>query len=117
MIDMASKHIIPAVMKYTKVLADTFLSVKEAGVDASVQEEILKDTTVLLKETKEALRKLEKVTEEAAKIEEYDKQALFYHDDVVPAMTALRAPVDRLEMIVDKEMWPMPSYGDLLFEV
>ena len=65
----------------------------------------------------QALKELEKVTEEAANIEEYDKQALFYHDDVVPAMTALRAPVDRLEMIVDKEMWPMPSYGDLLFEV
>ena len=33
------------------------------------------------------------------------------------AMTDLRAPIDRLEMIVDKSMWPMPSYGDLLFEV
>ena len=33
------------------------------------------------------------------------------------AMEALRTPVDELEMIVDKEMWPMPSYGDLLFEV
>ena len=71
----------------------------------------------LQKAREEALKELEKVTEEAANIEEYDKQALFYHDDVVPAMTALRAPVDRLEMIVDKEMWPMPSYGDLLFEV
>ena len=45
------------------------------------------------------------------------EKAKFYHDDVVPAMDALRAPVDRLEMIVDKDMWPMPSYGDLIFEV
>ena len=44
-------------------------------------------------------------------------QANFYHSDVVPAMEALRAPVDKLEMIVDKEAWPMPSYGDLIFEV
>ena len=42
---------------------------------------------------------------------------VFYHEKVIPAMEALRAPVDRLEMIVDKDMWPMPSYGDLLFEV
>ena len=44
-------------------------------------------------------------------------QAAAYHSEVVPAMEALRAPVDKLEMIVDKELWPMPSYGDLIFEV
>ena len=44
-------------------------------------------------------------------------QAKFYHSEVFPAMEALRAPVDKLEMIVDKEAWPMPSYGDLIFEV
>ena len=49
--------------------------------------------------------------------EEGAEQANFYHSDVVPAMEALRAPVDKLEMIVDKEAWPMPSYGDLIFEV
>ena len=41
----------------------------------------------------------------------------FFMQKVVPAMEALRKPVDELEMIVDKNMWPMPSYGDLLFEV
>ena len=45
------------------------------------------------------------------------EQAEFYMHEVVPVMNSLRAPVDRLEMIVNKEMWPMPSYGDLLFEV
>ena len=39
------------------------------------------------------------------------------HDAVMPAMEALRIPVDKLEMIVDKDLWPMPSYGDLIFEV
>ena len=45
------------------------------------------------------------------------EQAHAFRDRVVPAMEALREPVDRLEMLVNKEMWPMPSYGDLLFEV
>ena len=44
-------------------------------------------------------------------------QAEAYHSVVVPAMKALRAPADQLEMIVDKDLWPMPSYGDLIFEV
>ena len=42
---------------------------------------------------------------------------MFYHEKVMPSMEALRTPVDELEMIVDKDMWPMPSYGDLVFEV
>ena len=50
-------------------------------------------------------------------MKEGEEQARFYHFDVVPAMETLRAPVDRLEMIVDKDAWPMPSYGDLIFEV
>lgn len=117
MIDMASKQFVPAFIGYTKTLADTINSVKAAGADASVQMEILNEVSALLKETKEALQILVKLTEEAAGKEEGPEQANFYHSDVVPAMEALRAPVDKLEMIIDKEVWPMPSYGDLIFEV
>ena len=117
MIDIAAKQIIPAVVKYTKELADTVLAVKEAGADASVQAEMLADISGLLTETKAALKKLEAVTEEAAGKEEGKVQSEFYHFSVVSAMEGLRTPVDELEMIVDKEVWPMPSYGDLLFEV
>ncbi len=117
MIDMASKQIIPAIIKYTKTLADTVVAVKAAGVDASVQVETLTEVSVLLKEAKEALAALIKVTDEAATKEEGEEQAKFFKFTVFPAMEALRAPVDKLEMIVDKEAWPMPSYGDLMFEV
>ena len=117
MIDMASKQFLPAFIKYTKTLADTVLAVKEAGVDAAVQTEALKEVSALMAEAKAALDVLVKVTDEAAAKEEGEVQANFYHSDVVPAMEALRAPVDKLEMIVDKEAWPMPSYGDLIFEV
>ena len=117
MIDMASKHIIPAIIKYTKELADTVVAVKEAGADASVQAELLTEVSGLLAESKKALEALKVVTDQAAAMEEGEDQARFYHFDVVPAMEALRAPVDKLEMIVDKEAWPMPSYGDLIFEV
>ena len=117
MIDMASKQFLPAFIKYTKTLADTINAVKAAGVDATVQTEALKEVSALMAETKAALDKLVKVTGEAAAKEEGEVQATYYHTEVVPAMDALRAPVDKLEMIVDKEAWPMPSYGDLIFEV
>ena len=117
MIDMASKQFLPAFIKYTKTLADTINAVKAAGVDATVQTEALKEVSALMAETKVALDRLVKVAGEAAAKEEGEVQATYYHTEVVPAMDALRTPVDKLEMIVDKEAWPMPSYGDLIFEV
>ena len=117
MIDMASKQFLPAFIKYTKTLADTINAVKAAGVDATVQTEALKEVSALMAETKAALDRLVKVTGEAAAKGEGEVQATYYHTEVVPAMDALRTPVDKLEMIVDKEAWPMPSYGDLIFEV
>lgn len=117
MIDMARKQFIPAVMKYTKELADTVNAVTAAGADASVQLDCLKEVSELLKETREALRGLENVVREAGEKEEGPEEAKFFYYTVVPAMENLRTPVDKLEMIVDKEAWPMPSYGDLLFEV
>ena len=119
MIDIAGKQIIPSVIKYTTSLATSLSAVKGACADAdvSVQTELLTETSALLSEAKVALAKLQEVTEQGVTMEEGREQAVFYRDEVKAAMDALRAPVDKLEMIVDKEMWPMPSYGDLIFEV
>ena len=117
MIDIASKQIIPAVIKYTKSLADTVNSVLAAGAEASVQIELLNEVSTLLSDTKAALTKLIDLDAKSTEIPEGAKLAHYFHDEIIPTMDELRAPIDRLEMIVDKEMWPMPSYGDLMFEV
>ena len=90
---------------------------KQAGADANVQEETLSEITVLLKDARAALMELEKVTAEVSEMPDGQEKAQQYYHVVHPAMDALRDPVDQLEMIVDKEAWPMPSYGDLIFEV
>lgn len=119
MIDIASKHIIPAVIKYITSLANSVNQVKTACdfVDVSVQTELLEESSKLLSDTRNALKKLIEVTDTAATMKRGRKQAEYFKDEVVPVMQSLRIPVDQLEMIVNKEMWPMPSYGDLLFEV
>ena len=117
MIDMASKQLIPAVVKYTRSLADTVSAVKAAGADASVQTDMLTESTALLKDAKAALTKLVSDQAAAVAMEAGKAQAFFYKDTIKADMDALRAPIDKLEMIVDKDMWPMPSYGDLMFEV
>nr|WP_027870573.1 glutamine synthetase III [[Eubacterium] cellulosolvens] len=118
MINIASKRIIPAIINYTRDLAETIIAVQAAGVnEVSVQKELLEQTSALLKETKTALQKLMEVDSKAGAMEVGRDQAKYYYAEVTPAMAALRKPVDELEQIVDKSMWPMPSYGDLLFEV
>ena len=117
MIDIASKQIIPAVVRYTKTLADTVNSLMTAGASANVQLALLNETTELLEEAKAALERLTELDERSAEVSEGEELAHYFHDQVFPAMEALRAPVDKLEMLVDKEVWPMPSYGDLMFEV
>lgn len=119
MIDMASKQYIPAVIKYEKELAQSINEIKAADpdVDCSVQKEILSRISELLKQTSVSLNKLIKYDEAQKKIPEGRERAEYFRFTVVPEMARLREPVDRLEMIVDKKDWPVPSYGDLLFEI
>lgn len=118
MADITSKQIIPVVIAHTTKLANSIYTLQEIGqVEVGVHKEILVESLSLLKETKEALDALKNVMEEASKKENGQESARFFHEKVVVAMENLRTPVDKLEMIIDKEMWPMPSYSDLLFEV
>ena len=118
MIDIATKQIIPAVIKYTTVLAESINAVKAAGpIDVSVQMELLEKCSELLKKTSSAMNELTKAVAEIPQVPEGRERAVYCKDTVTKIMKELRKPVDELEMLVDKEMWPMPSYGDLIFEV
>ena len=103
MIDIASKHIIPAVMRFSRNLAGTVNEIKTAGADVTVPMNMLKDTTALLSQTKLALAKLQEAADQAAAMENGREQAEYYHEVVFKDMEELRVPVDKLEMIVDKE--------------
>ena len=117
MIDMANKQIIPAVIEYSNMLADTVVKVKNAGCDASVTAELLGEISAKLRETKDALKALKEVEDMAHAMEEGKEQAFAYRMKVVPAMEALRKPADELELLVSKDYWPFPTYADLIFEV
>ena len=118
MIEMASKLYIPAVISYTTELANSIIAVKSAvaTADVSVQTELLTMTSTLLTQARAALVKLAAAVSEAAK-GEGKEQANFIREVVVPAMDDLRTPIDELEVIVNKAIWPVPTFGDLLFEI
>ena len=119
MIDMATKKYIPAVIAYVKTLADSINAVRQAVPEAvvTVQTELLTKASKLLANTHKALTNLQKLIQQAEEIEDIKKKAEFFKDVVLPAMKELRAPIDALEVIVDKKAWPVPTYGDLLFRV
>ncbi|NLC18801.1 MAG: glutamine synthetase type III, partial [Clostridiales bacterium] len=119
MISMAQTKFIPAVIAYTKQLADCINSVKAAApnLDVSVQHELLSEVTGLLIKAQAALKKLKELDEKVVLYSSAAEKANFFKDYIVPAMQELREPIDALELLVAKELWPVPTYGDMLFEI
>lgn len=119
MVDIIRKQVIPAVIKYTTVIADSITSVSNAcpEADVSTQTALLTEVSAQLKNTRESLQSLEIDLERTGDFSDEKARAFYFRDTVLPDMKGLRTPVDKLEMLVDKEYWPMPSYGDMIFEV
>ena len=119
MINMVCKQYLPSIIRYNTELAASIATIAAAcpEADTSVQKELLMEASDLLAEAKMAMAHLEDVANQAAAIADKAKAARYYHDTVMPAMEALRKPIDALEFIVDKKMWPYPSYGDMMFNV
>lgn len=119
MLDMASRQFIPAVIKYTTELADSINSVRAANPQAniSVQTSRLTEVSKLLAEAEQARIALEGTLAQALSVKDMKGKAEAFYNRVFPAMEALRAPIDALEGMVDKDLWPVPNYADLLFEV
>ncbi|MBQ7678177.1 MAG: glutamine synthetase III [Lachnospiraceae bacterium] len=118
MIDITRKQIIPAVIRYTTTLASSINQVRAAcDADVSTQTQMLLEVSDLLAQARVNLSKLEQAESEGIAMPHGRERAVFYRDHVATVMESLRKPVDKLEMLVDKDMWPMPSYGDMIFEV
>ena len=117
MIDMASKQYIPAIIDFTKTLADTAIAVQSVGADASVQKNLLVEVSDKLSKAKAALDVLIDVRTQSKAIKNHKQRAFFFKEKVVPAMNELRGHIDSLERIVDAKVWPVPNYSELIFEV
>ncbi|MDR0889613.1 MAG: glutamine synthetase III [Oscillospiraceae bacterium] len=119
MLHMAGKHYIPAVVRYSSRLADSVCKVRNAlaAADTSVQEGLLVDVGKRLVAADAARKELEEEVGIVNAMENVSEMAHRCRDSVVKAMKALREPIDALELLVDKSIWPVPTYGDLMFEL
>ncbi|MDR2888684.1 MAG: glutamine synthetase III [Lachnospiraceae bacterium] len=117
MIDMAAKQLIPAIIKYTGFLATTINQITNAGASPKVQQRLLNNIQDKLEIMQKAMEHLEDLERVAITITDRKEQAYFYKEQVTVAMEELRVPADELEMLVDRELWPLPTYADLMYEI
>jgi glutamine synthetase len=116
-IDMAQKQLIPAAVEYATFLADSISSFQAVSVPASVQEDLLKKLGALMASSYKTLGGLEAAVAKAREADDCVKKAETCRDEVVTAMKALRTDIDAMEMLVPSDMWPVPTYADLLFKL
>lgn len=110
-LQIAKRQIMPAVIEYTGVVANTVGALKAVGSAAKTQSKILSDLCDLTDDLQVSIVKLEEALKKAEKKETPEA----YRDIVIPAMNSVREVADQLETIVDSEMWPLPTYAEMLF--
>ncbi len=117
MIRMARRTYLPAISDYTAALASNITTVKAAvaGADMTETEKVLQFIINGSNKAAAATRELIKQHDAAEAIEDAQEQANAYANDVIPAMEALRAEIDALEVVVERDYWPVPTYNDILF--
>ncbi len=116
-IDMVKRLYIPAVIHFTAGLAEAVAKLKAAGASATVQKELLEKASELLQSASKKLAKLEAETKKAQAISETHERAEVYRDRVFTAQAELRKDIDALEQIVSADLWPVPTYADMLFKL
>lgn len=117
MLEMANKQIIPAVMDYEGKLAIEAKNISLIGIEPEAQKELIAQINEKLIELKAATAKFKEIVDQASQYEEdIPAWATYCHDQIFLSMGTVREPADTLEVLVAKEAWPFPTYGDLLFE-
>jgi glutamine synthetase len=116
-IKMVRTQFIPSVFDYVEFLADSIGKLKAISGSSSVQEEVLKKVSGLLESANKKLNKLEENTKKAQDISDNIKKAESYRDDVFTLIKDIRSDIDALETNVPEDLWPVPSYADLLFKL
>ncbi len=116
MVEMANRQILPASLSYVKQVADTVTSLNAAGADSSSTKDILKKLVTLTSSLK---ANADQLNDRVEALDAHDGNSLEHAKDcqyeIIPIMNRLRDDADKLEQMMDANLWPMPTYCDLLF--
>jgi glutamine synthetase len=115
MLNIAKRQIMPACVEYSGRLASSMSVVSETGVACGSMEKTLRKVCGLIDELDSGIDALEAAVDKAQSISKPNMQARAYRDVVIPAMGTVRQAADTLETLVDADLWPLPSYAEMLF--
>ena len=119
--DLAINHVIPVATRYQSILVDNLVKIKSLFDDAKAHKIINQDLQTIetisehMSVIKEDIERLVNARKRANSIDNERDKAIAYHDEVIPLMEVIRYHIDKLELMVDNEMWPLPKYRELLF--
>ncbi len=119
--DLALNHIIPVAIRYQSILIDNASKIRGIFPEGRAAELSAGDTRAIEKlaghiETiRQGVQDMVNARKDANKIENEREKAIAYHDTVVPQMEKIRYHIDKVELMVDDEMWPLPKYREMLF--
>ena len=119
MINMVHKRIAPAITRFTADLAKQAVEKKTLfpELKCSYETELVEKLSVLTDTITERTDELEEAVMKIRDTEDIVSEAAAIRDTVLPAMSELRIPCDRAELLTAKSYWPFPTYGDILFSV
>jgi len=119
--DLAINHIIPAAVRYQSLLLDNVYKIQQlfkgSKADAISAQDLANIEAISdhISAIKSGVENMVNARKRANKIESEREKAIAYHDDVAPYMEEIRRHIDKLELMVDNEIWPLPKYRELLF--
>jgi glutamine synthetase len=117
MLDMAKRQILPASLKYAGKVAATLSSLKTVAAKSSTADKLLTELTSTIDSFGKNIEALEETLADNGHSNDVLKHAEYYRDVVFTAMGKLRVDGDKLETMVDANIWPLPTYADLLFRI
>ena len=117
MLDMVRRAILPAMVAYTDRLAQAALRKRELGVAGEYETKLAAKLSALTDRIAVAADSLEDAAARAQACSGNDGKACCHREAVIPAMQELRAACDEAELLVARDVWPYPSYGEMLFSV
>jgi glutamine synthetase len=112
---IAKRQILPVCIEYCTRLAASASVVSESGVECKAVRKSLDKVSVLVDKLSDSIDALESAIAKAKGVSKVNLQARSFRDDVIPAMNAVRSAADALETIVDADIWPLPTYAEMLF--
>ncbi|MGM9869198.1 MAG: glutamine synthetase III [Sodaliphilus sp.] len=119
--DMALNHILPVATKYQNMLLDNVYKIKSLFPQEKGEQIAARDLAMIetmaehMQFIKDKVQEMVEARKKANRIESEREKAIAYHDTVVPFLDSIRYHIDKLELMVDDEMWPLPKYRELLF--